>query len=180
VDRPERGRGAKAPKRAGRRTMGWREWVALPDFGVRAVKAKLDTGARTSTLHAFKPRRFKRDGLDMVRFEVHPVQRSSASKVVVEAEVKGERNVRTSSGQEETRLVVETTLSLAGARWPIELTLSRRDAMGFRMLLGRRALAGRIVVDPAASFLAGEEQPGRPGAGRKATRTRSDEEKEEE
>jgi len=158
--------------------MGWREWVELPDFGVRAVKAKLDTGARTSSLHAFKPRRFRRDGLDMVRFEVQPVQRSSASKVVVEAEVKGERDVRTSSGQQETRLVIETTLSLGGARWPIELTLSRRDEMGFRMLLGRQALAGRIVVDPAASFLAGEDLPERPGTGRKATRTKQDEEEE--
>lgn len=177
MDRPDRGRGAKAPKRARLRTMGWREWIELPDFGVRVLKAKLDTGARTSSLHAFRPRRFRRDGADMVRFEVHPVQRSSASKVVVEAEVKGERTVRTSGGQEETRLVIETTLGLGGARWPIELTLTRRDQMGFRMLLGRQALAGRVVVDPASSFLADGRVPERAGRGRSTTPP-SDEEEE--
>lgn len=139
---------------AQRRVLGWREWVELPDLGVRAIKAKLDTGARTSSLHAFKLRPFRRDGVDMVRFEVHPVQRSSASTVVAEAEVCGERTVRASNGQEETRLVVSTMLSVGGERWPIEITLTRRDEMGFRMLLGRQALAGRVVVDPASSFLA--------------------------
>lgn len=178
MKRPDRGRDAQAQKGARRRTMGWREWVELPDLGVRAIKAKLDTGARTSSLHAFKPRRFTKDGLDMVRFEVHPVQRSSASKVVVEAEVKGERKVRTSSGQEEMRIVVETTLSLDGARWPIELTLTRRDQMGFRMLLGRQALAGRIVVDPAASFRAGDERGESARARGKAQPSKSDKEEE--
>lgn len=139
---------------AGRRVLGWREWVELPDLGVRVIKAKLDTGARTSSLHAFKLRPFRRDGVDMVRFEVHPVQRSSAATVVAEAEVCGERTVRASNGQEETRLVIATTLALGEDRWPIEVTLTRRDEMGFRMLLGRQALAGRAVVDPAASFLA--------------------------
>lgn len=175
MDRPDDGRGAKPPKRTGRRTLGWREWIELPDLGVRLLKAKLDTGARTSSLHAFRPKRFTRDGLDMVRFEVHPVQRSSASKVVVEAEVKGERTVRASSGQEETRLVIETTLGVGGVRWPIELTLTRRDQMGFRMLLGRRALAGRIVVDPASSFLADGKAPGRTRPGRSRRPPTSDE-----
>jgi hypothetical protein len=145
----------KRKKPAGtRRVLGWREWVELPDLGVRGLKAKLDTGARTSSLHAFKLRRFRRDGVDMVRFEIHPVQRSSASTVVAEAEVCGERTVRASNGQEETRLMIATTLALGEDRWPIEVTLTRRDEMGFRMLLGRQALAGRATVDPAASFLA--------------------------
>jgi len=132
----------------------------LPDFGIRAIKAKLDTGARTSSLHAFRPRRFVRDGLEMVRFDIHPVQRSRASTVQVEARVTGERAVRTSGGEQEVRLVIETTLGVDGVRWPIELTLTRRDQMGFRMLLGRQALNGRIVVDPALSYLASGRGPG--------------------
>jgi hypothetical protein len=145
----------KKKKAAGSsRVLGWREWADLPDLGVRGIKAKLDTGARTSSLHAFKLRPFRRDGVDMVRFEIHPVQRSSASTVVAEAEVCGERTVRASNGHEETRLMIATTLALGEDRWPIEVTLTRRDEMGFRMLLGRQALAGRAIVDPAASFLA--------------------------
>lgn len=163
---------------SGRRRLGWREWVELPDLGVRTIKAKLDTGARTSSLHAFKLRRFTRDGVDVVRFEIHPVQRSNAATVPVEANVLGERRVRTSSGQEESRIVIETTLGIAGERWPIELTLSRRDEMGFRMLLGRQAMAKRIVVDPSASFLAGGPAQGEAGAGKESTRMGTNEEEE--
>lgn len=135
--------------------LGWREWVALPDLGVRGVKAKLDTGARTSSLHAFRLKRFVRDGTDMVRFDVHPVQRSTAASVTVEAEVVDERMVRSSGGHEETRPVIVTSVELDGQRWPIELTLTRRDTMGFRMLLGRQALRGRALVDPGRSYAKG-------------------------
>lgn len=132
--------------------LGWREWTALPDLGVRTIKAKLDTGARSSSLHAFRMHRYTRDGQDMVRFEVHPVQKSRASIVQVEAVVIEERKIRNSGGGVEVRPVIETTLELAGMRWPLELTLSRRDEMGFRMLLGRQTLRDRVIVDPAASF----------------------------
>lgn len=159
-------------------TLGWREWAALPDLGVRNIKVKLDTGARTSSLHAFRMHRYTSDGQDMVRFEVHPVQKSAASTVEVEALVLEERTVRNSGGTEEVRPVIETTLELAGKRWPIELSLTRRDEMGFRMLLGRQALRGRVLIDPAASFL-GEREPTREPRPRRETarnKTRSQEE----
>lgn len=134
---------------------GWREWVALPELGVGSIKAKLDTGARTSTLHAFRLKRFRREGLPMVRFEIHPVQRSAASAIQVEAPVRDERRIRDSGGHEQVRPVIVTEVEIDGRRWPIELTLTRRDAMGFRMLLGRQALRGRALVNPGRSFLAG-------------------------
>ncbi|MDH3208022.1 MAG: RimK/LysX family protein [Gemmatimonadota bacterium] len=134
--------------------LGWREWVAFPDLRVRNIKAKLDTGARTSSLHAFRMHRYVSDGQEMVRFEVHPVQRSRASSVEVEARVLEERKIRNSGGGVEVRPVIETMLELAGRQWPIELTLTRRDEMGFRLLLGRQALRGRVAVDSGASFRA--------------------------
>lgn len=133
--------------------------MGLPDLGVDAVKAKLDTGARTSSIHAFHMKRFQRDGEAMVRFEVHPVQRSTSSARTLEAVVVEDRSVRSSSGQEELRPVIVTQVELAGEHWPIELTLTRRDAMGFRMLLGRQALRGRAVVDPGRSFVTGRRHP---------------------
>jgi len=152
----------RIPESSARRpVLGWREWVALPELGVGAIKAKLDTGARTSSLHAFRLKRFTRDGEAMVRFEVHPVQRSTQGTRTVEALVVEERSVRSSSGQEERRPVIVTDLELGGERWPIELTLTRRDAMGFRMLLGRQALRKRAVVDPGRSFVTGRRH--RPG-----------------
>lgn len=150
--------------------LGWREWVGLPQLGVRAIKAKLDTGARTSALHAFRMKRFTRDGVPMVRFEVHPIQRSTASTVTVEVPVVEEREVRNSGGAVELRPVIRTPLELAGRRWEIEVTLTRRDQMGFRLLLGREALRGRAVVDPQASFRLGRRKrdgsPAQPKAAR--------------
>ena len=136
-------------------TLGWREWASLPDLGVDHIKVKLDTGARTSSLHAFELKRFVRGDIDMVRFEVHPHQRSARDPVLVERAVIDERWVRNSGGQRELRPVIETTVSIGGRTWPIELTLTRRDAMGFRMLLGRQALKRRALVDPGRSFRAG-------------------------
>ena len=143
-----------------RAVLGWREWVGLPDLGVEAIKAKLDTGARTSSLHAFRMKRFVRDGTPMVRFEVHPVQRSTAEARTVEMEVVEDRSIRSSSGEEEERPVIVTEVEVGGERWPIELTLTRRDAMGFRMLLGRQALRRRAVVDPGRSFVTGRRRVG--------------------
>ena len=148
--------GGRGPKRSSPATaLGWREWVQLPELGVRRVKAKLDTGARTSALHAFGIREFVRDGVDRVRFEVHPVQRSAAAAVIAEATVVDHRAVRNSGGQQELRPVISTLLKVGDAEWPIELTLTRRDEMGFRMLLGRQALRGRALVDSGRSYRAG-------------------------
>jgi hypothetical protein len=136
--------------------IGWREWLALPALGIQAIKAKIDTGARSSALHAFDIERFDRDNQPMVRFKVHPFQRSSDTVIVAEAPLACERFVRNSGGIETLRPVIIAEVELAGQRWPIELTLSPRDAMGFRMLLGREAIRRRYLVDPGRSYLAGK------------------------
>jgi hypothetical protein len=138
--------------------IGWREWVALPDLGVNAIKAKVDSGARSSSLHAYGLEEFDRDGRPWVRFEIHPLQRMARAAVVAEAELRERRLVRNpgGGGREEIRPVVVTTLELGGQHWPIELTLTRRDAMGFRMLLGRQAIRRRFVIDPGRSFVTGK------------------------
>lgn len=135
-----------------RRVIGWREWVSLPDLGVRWVKAKVDTGARSSSLHAFDLEIRRVRGREIVHFSIHPLQRTSAKTVRTHAEVLEYREIRSSSGQTSTRPVIVTPVSVCGESWPIELTLANRDEMGFRMLLGRQAVRGRMVVDPGASF----------------------------
>ncbi|WP_017935850.1 ATP-dependent zinc protease family protein [Nocardioides sp. Iso805N] len=137
------------------RTVGWREWVGLPGLGVEWLKAKIDTGAQTSSLHAFALEGFGRDGEEWVRFEVHPWQRSSADPVTVELPVHDRRQVRSSSGHVEERYVVKLDLRLDGRIVPAEVTLTRRDAMGFRMLVGREVLRRGFLVDSAASYLGG-------------------------
>ncbi|WP_299442043.1 RimK/LysX family protein [uncultured Phycicoccus sp.] len=134
---------------------GWREWVGLPDIGVPWVKAKLDTGARSSSLHAFDLEELDRDGLRWVRFTVRPWQRSEADAVQVERPVLDVREVRSSSGHSEERYVVALDLTLMGRQVPAEMTLARRDEMGFRMLVGREALRQGFAVDPGRSYLGG-------------------------
>lgn len=133
--------------------IGWREWVALPALGVHTIKAKIDTGARSSTLHAFAVERFERDGRAMVRFQAHPMQRNDDFIVTAEAALIDDRMVRNSGGQAELRPVIETSVQVGNALWPIELTLTNRDEMGFRMLLGRQAVRRRYLVDPGRSYL---------------------------
>ena len=132
---------------------GWREWASLPDLGVSFIKVKLDTGARTSALHAWKIKPFERDGEDWVRFDLYPVQRNKAVRIACEAPLVGQRIVRSTSGNTEKRYVIRTPLMLGGQERVIEVTLTNRDHMGFRMLLGRTAMRGRIIVDPARSYL---------------------------
>lgn len=132
--------------------LGWREWVALPDLAVPAIKAKVDTGARTSALHAFKVETFIERGVRIARFPIHPLQRRSDIEVVCEAPVADERWVSDSGGHRERRWVVVTRVQVAEDVWPIELTLTNRDNMGFRMLLGRSALWGRYIVDVERSY----------------------------
>jgi hypothetical protein len=138
--------------------IGWREWVGLPDLGVDWVKAKVDTGARSSSLHAWD---IEIDG-DIVRFNVRPVQEDDDVVVHAQARLVEHRDVRSSNGDVEERPVIRTVAVLRGEGIPIELTLSRRDEMGFRMLLGRSAVRRRFLVDPGRSFLGGGDRVSRP------------------
>lgn len=137
--------------------VGWREWVNLPELGIDAIKAKVDTGALTSALHAIHVRRFQENGRSRVRFDVHPLQKRSDITVQCVADVLDEREIRSSSGHVEVRPVIRTLLRLGDDQWPIDLTLTNRDSMGFRMLLGRRAMRRHLIVDPSASYLFGHQ-----------------------
>ncbi len=135
--------------------VGWREWVAFPEWGIPAVKVKIDTGARTSALHVDDLEIDERDGGRVATFTVHPWQRSERDGVEVSVELVDERSVTSSSGERSTRPVVMAVIDLDGDPHEIELTLTRRDDMGFRMLLGRKAMEGRYLVDPSHSYLTG-------------------------
>lgn len=135
--------------------IGWREWVSLDEFGIGAIKAKVDSGARSSALHVFELQEFERMGKTWARFKVHPLQRNSEVEVEVEAPILEYRSVRSSSGKAQVRPVVETTITLMGQSWPIEITLARRDKMTFRMLLGRQAFRGRFLLHAGASYRSG-------------------------
>lgn len=134
---------------------GWREWVSLPTIGVPWVKAKLDTGARSSSIHAFDLEDLERDGERWARFRIQPWQRSEADALQCECPVLDVREVRSSSGHAEERLVVAMDLVLMGRTVAAEMTLANRDEMGFRMLVGREALRQGFAVDPGRSYLGG-------------------------
>jgi len=137
-------------------TVGWREWVALPELGIERIKVKVDTGARTSAIHAHDVRSVERDGERYVQFKLNPVQLKREVEIECEALIIDERVVMDSGGHREQRYVIETPIVIGGETFPIEVTITRRDNMRFRMLLGRTAMAGRIVVDPMRSYLAGK------------------------
>jgi len=136
-------------------TVGWREWAALPDLDIPAVKVKIDTGARTSALHALNIERIKVKGCDMVRFDVQPLQRNNALVIQTEAPLVDIRTVSDSGGHTENRYVISSVLQMGPINQKIDITLTERNSMLFRMLIGRTALAENVLVDPAASFLCG-------------------------
>jgi hypothetical protein len=134
--------------------LGWREWVALPELGIASIKAKVDTGARTSALHAFNVERFRRHNKDAVRFLIHPLQQRKDIIIECVASLIDERMVTDSGGHREARLVILTPVVVGTEQFPIEVTLTARESMRFRMLLGRTALRKKFLVDPNRSYLA--------------------------
>ena len=136
--------------------VGSEEWCSFPELGVPAIKARIDSGAKTSSIHAFNIHRFRRDGKAWVSFEVHPLQNDRKTVIRCERPILDKRAVKSSSGISETRFVVGARLKIANEIWDIELTLANRDSMGYRMLLGREAMSGRMLVDPSISFSLGE------------------------
>jgi len=135
--------------------IGWREWVKLPALTTNQIKAKIDTGARTSTLHAIDPMPFRADGKTKIRFAIEPKQKTSP-KIYCEADLLDTRWIRDSGGHREHRYVISTLILLGEETFPIELTLTSRKDLRFRMLLGRKALQNLFTIDPSASYLLGK------------------------
>lgn len=138
-----------------RQVLGWREWLALPDLGIPAIKTKIDTGARTSAIHAASMEIIRRQGIELVRFHVHPVRSRPDIVVQGEAPILDRRIVSDSGGHREERIFVRTRLVAGDREWPIEINLTDRETMLFPMLLGRTAMAGRVLVEPDHSYLLG-------------------------
>ncbi|MEE2825376.1 MAG: RimK/LysX family protein, partial [Planctomycetota bacterium] len=141
------------------KTLGWREWVRIPDLGIRRIKAKVDTGAKSSCIHAFDVEIVNGDQGSLVSFKIAPRQRTDELLVHVEAPLLEYRQIRSSTGHKTNRPVIRTAIRLAGQRFDIDLTLVDRSEMGFRMLLGRDALRGRFVVDPSRSYACRKPKP---------------------
>lgn len=143
-----------------KQVIGWREWVSLPEFGVDWIKAKVDTGAKSSSIHAWDIE--VDDAQRLVRFNLHPLQDDESIVVVAAAPLVEHREVRSSNGEVDIRPAIRTAAVVRGQRFDIELTLTSRDEMGFRMLLGRSAIRRRFVVDPGRSFVGGGDRFSRP------------------
>ncbi len=140
------------------KTIGWREWVALPELGVNKIKVKVDTGARTSSIHAFDMEIYTRAGQDYVKYKLHPNQKDIKKTISCKSKVIEYRSIRSSNGAIEHRPVILTDISVFGLTWPIEITLTNRDEMGFRMLLGRASIKNMFLVNPGKSFLSNEKR----------------------
>lgn len=133
--------------------LGWREWVALPQLGIARIKAKIDTGARTSALHAFSLEPYQENGKEKIKFLMHPFQNDTKHIIACAADVIDKRFVTDSGGHREERFVIQTLITAASLTWTIEITLTERENMLFRMLLGRSALKKRFTVNPGRSFI---------------------------
>ena len=139
-------------------TVGWREWVSLPDLNIDKIKVKVDTGARTSALHATDLEPFEENGKQRIAFTVHPHQRDYETVVRSVADILDQRSVTNSGGQSEHRWTIQTDIVIGTSRWPIAVTLTARHDMRFRMLLGRNAMENRVCVNPAESFVWGRKR----------------------
>lgn len=140
----------KKNKAKAKTIIGWREWVSLPDLGISKIKAKVDTGAKTSSLHAYD---IQKIDSDHVSFKVHPVQREEDTEIVCRAKLTDHRKVKSSTGHTQERYVIQTKMLIGETEVLIEVTLTNRSEMGFRMLLGREALSKGFLVDSKKSFL---------------------------
>lgn len=139
--------------------IGWEEWIALPELHLPAIKAKIDTGAKTSALHAFMVEKFTEKGVEKVKFGIHPIPERPEIEVFCVAHLVEEREVTSSNQQTELRYVIRTLAKFGKESWPIEITLTNREGMNYRMLLGRSAMDKKLVVAPTESCLLGELGP---------------------
>lgn len=141
-----------------KKTIGWKEWVSLPAIHIPAIKAKIDTGARTSALHTYQMERLSKDGKDIVRFNIHPLQKNTDNLIACESEILDMRTVKDSGGHKEERIFIQTSVSIHEKTWDIEISLTCRENMLFRMLLGRTALvSGGMIVSPELKYTAGRQ-----------------------
>lgn len=138
--------------------LGWREWVTLPELNLKHIKAKIDTGARSSALHAFALDPYRKGGQRWVMFAIHPEQKHTDTIIECHAPIKDRRFVSDSGGHKQRRYVIESQLIIGQSLISAEITLTNRDNMQFRMLLGRTAMNGHFIIDPSASYLQGEPE----------------------
>lgn len=138
-----------------KKIIGAQEWCCLPDLNVSAIKARVDSGAKISSIHATNIETFTRNQTQWIRFNLHPLQRSTHATITCEAPVADRRVIKSSNGACEERYIINTPITLQGQTWNIDLSLTNREGMNFRMLLGREAMIGRLLVDCQAKFLAG-------------------------
>ncbi|MEP6931986.1 MAG: RimK/LysX family protein, partial [Flavobacterium sp.] len=139
--------------------LGSEEWCSFPELGIPTIKARVDSGAKTSAMHAINIAPFIKNDANWVKFDINPIQNNIKTIIHCEAPLVDKRIVKSSSGFREHRYVIQTNIKIGDVKWPIEMTLTNRDSMGFRMLLGREAMSGRVLVDPEEKYLLGQPTP---------------------
>ncbi len=135
--------------------IGWREWISLPDLGIKSIKAKMDTGARTSALHTYFIKPMGDSKKPMVQFGVHPMQKNDKDSIICTADIIDQRRIVDSGGHPELRYIIQTSVLAGNKQWPIELSLTNREQMRFRLLIGRSAISEKLIIDPELSFTLG-------------------------